>query len=114
MDTRLRTLPIQGFRVLLMIGIVLLHTYGNKPILGGGNELVFFFFVVSGFLYRDKLIWKKYIMKKMLALFPAYWIVLLIHCMMSMLGGVNKFTIDIIPYALLIQSWIPQESVFMH
>ena len=48
----------------------------------------------------------------MLALFPAYWIVLLIHCMMSMLGGVNKFTIDIIPYALLIQSWIPQGSVF--
>lgn len=48
----------------------------------------------------------------MLVLFPAYWIVLLIHCMMSMLGGVNKFTVDIIPYALLIQSWIPQESVF--
>ena len=78
----------------------------------GGNELVSFFFVVSGFLYRDKLIWKKYIVKKMLALFPAYWIILLIHCMMSMLGGVNKFTIDIIPYALLVQSWIPQESVF--
>lgn len=50
----------------------------------------------------------------MLALFPAYWIILFIHCMMSMLGGVNKFTIDIIPYALLVQSWIPQESVFMH
>lgn len=48
----------------------------------------------------------------MLALFPAYWMVLLIHCMMSMLGGVNKFTIDMIPYALLIQSWIPQVSVF--
>ena len=112
MDIKFRTLPIQGFRVLLMMGIVLLHTYGNKPVFGGGNELVSFFFVVSGFLYRDKLIWQKYIVKKMLALFPAYWIVLLIHCMMSMLGGVNKFTVDIIPYALLIQSWIPQESVF--
>ena len=112
MDTQLRTLPIQGFRVFFMMGIVLLHTYGNKPVFGGGNELVSFFFVVSGFLYRDKLIWKKYIVKKMLALFPAYWIILLIHCMMSMLGGVNKFTIDIIPYALLIQSWIPKESVF--
>ena len=112
MDMQFRTLPIQGFRVLLMMGIVLLHTYDNKPVFGGGNELVSFFFVVSGFLYRDKLIWKKYIVKKMLALFPAYWIILLIHCMMSMLGGVNKFTIDIIPYALLVQSWIPQESVF--
>ena len=112
MDIKFRTLPIQGLRVLLMMGIVLLHVYGNKPVFGGGNELVSFFFVVSGFLYRDKLIWQKYIVKKILALFPAYWIVLLIHCMMSMLGGVNKFTVDIIPYALLVQSWIPQVSVF--
>lgn len=112
MNKHLRTLPIQGFRVFLMMSIVLLHTYGNKPVFGGGSECVSFFFVVSGFLYRDKLVWKEYIIKKMLGMFPAYWMVLLIHCMMSMLGGVDKFTIDIIPYALLIQSWIPQESVF--
>lgn len=35
MDTQLRTLPIQGFRVFFMMGIVLLHTYGNKPVFGG-------------------------------------------------------------------------------
>lgn len=38
-----RTLPIQGFRVLLMMGIVLLHTYDNKPVFGGVMNLFLFF-----------------------------------------------------------------------
>lgn len=106
-----RTLPIQGLRVILMLGIVLLHTYGH-PILGSGQELVSFFFVVSGFLYRDNLPWKKYILKKTMKLFPAYWMVLFIYCLMCLFNGENKLSLHMLPYVLLVQSWIPKTYVY--
>lgn len=37
-----RTLPLQGIRVMLMLGIVLLHTYKN-PVFGNAFQLVSFF-----------------------------------------------------------------------
>lgn len=93
-----------------MLGIVLLHTYG-KPILGSGGELVSFFFVVSGFLYRDKLPWKTYMWKKIKALFPTYWLVLLLYCLKCIHAGGDVVKWAIIPHLFLVQSWIPYSGV---
>lgn len=105
-----RTLPLQGLRVLLMMGIVLLHTYG-KPILGSGGELVSFYFVVSGFLYRDKMSWINYVKKKVVTIYPVYWIVLLFYLSKSYHAGCLTIGWGIFPHILLIQSWIPMNGV---
>lgn len=101
-----RTLPLQGFRVLLMLGIVCLHVY-QYPVFGSGRELVSFFFVISGFLYRDKLPWNAYLLKKAISVFPVYWIVLFLSEVICYLRGGNNLTWDIIPHVLLLQSWVP-------
>lgn len=101
-----RTLPLQGLRVLLMVGIVCLHVY-QHPVFGDGRELVSFFFVVSGFLYRDKLSWKKYLKKKAIGVYPIFWIVLLLSEVICYIRGGNNLNWDIIPHILLLQSWIP-------
>lgn len=105
-----RTLPLQGLRVLLMMGIVLLHAYG-KPVLGSGGELVSFFFVVSGFLYRNKLTWAKYVKKKVFGIFPVYWTVLLLYLLKCYHAGSLNVGIGILPHILLVQSWIPMHGV---
>ena len=101
-----RTLPLQGLRVLLMFGIVYLHVC-QRPVLGGGVELVSFFFVISGFLYRDKLPWSKYMKKKALGIYPTYWIVLFLSEIVCFLRGGNNLSWGIIPHVLLLQSWYP-------
>ena len=105
-----RTLPLQGLRVLLMMGIVLLHAYG-KPVLGSGGELVSFFFVVSGFLYRAKLSWAKYVKKKVLGIFPVYWTVLLLYLLECYHAGSLNVGLGILRHILLVQSWIPIHCV---
>lgn len=108
MDTKIseRTLPFQGLRVLLMLCIVMLHTY-NKPILGSGRELVSFFFIISGFLYRDKLPWKQYMKKKIWGVYPIYWIVLILSEIICLLRGGNNIHWSLVPHLLLLQSWYP-------
>lgn len=108
MNTKIseRTLPFQGLRVLLMLGIVMLHTY-NKPILGSGRELVSFFFIISGFLYRDKLPWKQYMKKKIWGVYPIYWIVLILSEIICLLRGGNNIHWSLVPHILLLQSWYP-------
>ena len=101
-----RTLPLQGLRVLLMLGIVMLHTY-HKPILGTGRECVSFFIIVSGFLYRDALPWKQYMRKKAIGIFPVFWIVLMLSEVICLLRGGNNIDWSIIPHILLLQSWYP-------
>lgn len=101
-----RTLPLQGLRVLLMLGIVCLHVY-QHPVFGSGRELVSFFFVISGFLYRDKLPWKAYLKKKAISVYPIFWIVLFLSEVICYLRGGNNLTWGIIPHVLLLQSWVP-------
>ena len=84
-----RTLPFQGLRVLMIMGVMCLHTY-QYPVFGAGEELVSFFFVLSGFLYKDKLSWKSFMLHKFKQIFPFYWICLGIVLFISFIrGGTN-------------------------
>ena len=104
-----RTLPLQGIRVMLMLGIVLLHTYKN-PVFGNAFQLVSFFFIVSGFLYRNKCSYSEYIKKKILGVFPLFWIVLFLSESICFIRGGNNITWSIVPHILLLQSWVPNSD----
>ncbi|MBS5527836.1 MAG: acyltransferase [Prevotella sp.] len=101
-----RTLPFQGLRVLLMFGIVAFHVYPT-PVFGGGSELTCFFFIISGFLYREKYTYKEYMLKKIKGIYPVFWIILGMSILISVIREQYVFKLNIIPHLLLLQSWIP-------
>lgn len=101
-----RTLPFQGLRVILMFGIVAYHIYPT-PLFGSGSDLVSFFFVISGFLYRDKLPWNSFVWKKVKGIYPVYWIVLFLSILIAIIRRQYQFNWDILPHLVLLQSWIP-------
>lgn len=99
-----RTLPFQGLRVILMIGIVGLHTY-YKGIFGEASDLVPFYFVLSGFLYRDKLPWFPYMKKKVLGIYPFYLFIMGCSITICVLRG--RFVLDwnIFPNLFIMEFW---------
>lgn len=46
-----RTLPFQGLRVLMIMGVMCLHTY-QYPVFGAGEELVSFFLFFPDFYIK--------------------------------------------------------------
>lgn len=106
-----RTLPFQGLRVLMIMGVMCLHTY-QYPVFGAGEELVSFFFVLSGFLYKDKLSWKSFMLHKFKQIFPFYWICLGIVLFISFIRGAPIWkSTDLIYHLFLVQSWIPKKDL---
>ena len=99
-----RTLPFQGFRVILMIGIVCMHTY-YMPIFGGGKDLVPFWFVLSGFLYRDRQPWLPYMRKKLLGIYPFYLFILFCSVMICILRGQFVYDVNIFTNILMMGCW---------
>lgn len=105
-----RTMPFQGLRLLMILGVVCLHTYMH-PVFGAGEELVSFFFVISGFLYKNRLPWKQFVWHKVKQIYPFYWLVLLMTLMVAMVRGQHVFNGNLIWHILLVQSWIPQDDL---
>jgi len=106
-----RSLAFQGLRLLFIIDIVCGHA--GHPLLGGGGAECSFFFVLSGFLYRDKKgggKYKDYYLRKIKTIYPVYWLcfALFVLCFIAK-GTVYKMYLgwDIIPHIFLVQSWIP-------
>ena len=87
-----------------MIGIVCMHTY-YRYIFGGGKDLVPFWFVLSGFLYRDKQLWFPYMKKKILSIYPFYLFILVCSIFICILRGRFIFDYNIVTNLLMLNSW---------
>lgn len=105
-----RTVSFQGLRVLMILGVVCLHTY-MRPIFGAGEELVSFFFVVSGFLYKDETSWIQFISHKFKKLFPFYWLVLMLVVLIQFVRNQNVLNVGFLGHLFLLQSWVPSVSL---
>ncbi|MBR3981247.1 MAG: acyltransferase [Bacteroidales bacterium] len=100
-----RTKNFQGLRLLFLLGIAFMHA--DMKFIGEGWLICTFFFVLSGFLYKQPEKWGVYYKKKLLKIFPLYWLSLVV-CIFVRHIAVKW---DIIPHVLLLQSYIPSPSV---
>lgn len=105
----------QGLRLLALAGIVLGHL--GKVWIGGGVELCTFFFILSGFLFKQNNVsdYWGYVKRKITQIFPVYWLCLALYLFLALLrGNVEQSRIgwDFLPHLLLIQSWIPATDMF--
>ena len=99
-----RTRNFQGLRLLFLIGIAFMHA--NMKFIGEGWLICTFFFVLSGFLYKQPEKMGVYYRKKLFKIFPLYWLSLILCIVL------RKVTVDwdILPHILLLQSYIPSSS----
>lgn len=100
-----RTISYQGLRLLFFVSIVAGHC--GHTICGGGGELCSFFFIISGFLYKYRAKYWDYMMKKVLGIFPIYYICLAVTILGHAYKGHLHLGLDIFPHLFLLQSWIP-------
>lgn len=108
-----RTSTFNGFRLLFLIGIVFLHS--GCSFIGKGGEIVSFFFVISGFFYKDRNndTWFCYFFHRAKQIFPFYWTLLIIQkCLLAInwhsIAVFKGFLqIDFIAHFLLLQSFVP-------
>lgn len=99
-----RTRNFQGIRLLFLLGIAFMHA--DMPFIGTGWLMCTFFFVLSGFLFRQPENYGKYVKKKLLKTYPIYWFFFLLYLILY------HFPLDIeaIPHFLLLQSFFPAIS----
>lgn len=105
----------QGLRLIALAGIVMGHL--GKVWIGGGVELCTFFFILSGFLFKQNNVsdYWGYIKRKITQIFPVYWLCLALYLLLALLRGnaeQSKIGWDIIPHLFLIQSWIPTSDMY--
>lgn len=105
----------QGLRLIALAGIVLGHL--GKVWIGGGVELCTFFFILSGFLFKQNNVsdYWGYVKRKITQIFPVYWFCLSLYLLLALLRGnaeQSRIGWDFIPHLLLIQSWIPAADMF--
>lgn len=105
----------QGLRLIALAGIVLGHL--GKVWIGGGVELCTFFFILSGFLFKQNNVsdYWGYVKRKITQIFPVYWLCLSLYLLLALLRGnaeQSRIGWDFIPHLLLIQSWIPAADMF--
>lgn len=118
---------LQSLRFVFAIMILHHHYYGELHIMQTGLFPVAFFFILSGFLMSmgyskkvlsDSFVYRKFIYKRIVKLFPLNAIcVLLPLAWPTLLDIVHKewhplYYIYTIPDILMIQSWIPIEEVY--
>lgn len=101
-----RTRNFQGLRLLLLFGIVFMHA--GLKFIGTGWLMCTFFFILSGFFYRHPDNIFKYIKRKLLKVFPFYWICLFLTIFLRESVSLEG---DVWKYILLIQSFFPSDSV---
>lgn len=99
-----RTRNFQGLRLLFLIGIAFMHA--NLQFIGEGWLICTFFFVLSGFLYRHPQCLRSYYKKKLIKIFPLYWLCLVLCIYLRHLA----VSWDVLPHILLLQSYIPSSS----
>ncbi|MCQ2958682.1 MAG: acyltransferase family protein [Bacteroidales bacterium] len=99
-----QTKNFQGIRILFLLGIAFMHA--QMPIFGQGNLLCTFFFILSGFLYKQPSSVKDYYIKKIVKIYPFYWICIGLYY--SLLT--RPIDWNIIPHILLLQSFVPSSS----
>lgn len=96
-----RTAVFQGMRVIALLCVMFLHS--GYPIVDIGCPITFFF-VISGFLYKEKGdSYKSYMLKKCLKIFPVYWLTFFIDFFINS----RAFSWKMIPHLLLLQTYIP-------
>lgn len=105
----------QGLRLLALAGIVMGHL--GKVWIGGGVELCTFFFILSGFLFKQNNAsdYWGYVKRKITQIFPVYWLCLSLYLLLALLRGnaeQSRIGWDIFPHLFLIQSWIPSTDMF--
>lgn len=98
-----RTASFQFIRIILILGIVCSHC--GLDIIGPGSRCVPFFFILSGFLFKEKPLkeYKSYVKRKIGKLFPFYYFCLLLSIVINRI----PISIKILPHLFLLQSWIP-------
>lgn len=79
-----------------------------------GGELCSFFFIISGFLYKYSPNYWGYIKRKVLNIFPIYYICLIILLLGRTYTGHLHLGLDILPHLFLIQSWLPEFYDSLH
>ncbi len=99
-----QTRNFQGIRILLLLGIAFMHA--QMPIFGQGNLLCTFFFILSGFLYKQPANIKDYYIKKIIKIYPFYWICICLYY--SLLT--RPIAWNIIPHIFLLQSFVPSSA----
>ena len=107
-----------SFLRVVLISIIFLHHIGVYQ--GGGAIAVCCFFILSGFCsaisYKDKVIsphfnYLKYILSRCVKYYPVHWLTLILFIFLlqgGALGSLKYFMVN----ASLLQSWIPQMSVY--
>lgn len=103
-----RTRNFQGLRFLFLIGIAAMH--GKMTFLGEGGHLCSFFFIISGFFYKQPQDLKQYYIRKITKLFPFYWLCMILYFILF--GWKIKW--DIIPHLFLLQSFFPAPNTAMY
>lgn len=96
-----RTAVFQGMRVIALLCVMFLHA--GYPIVAIGCPITFFF-VISGFLYKDKgESYKGYLWNKCKKLFPIFWITFAIDFFLNH----RVLSWKMIPHLLLVQTYVP-------
>lgn len=105
MSKSIRTANIQFIRLILITGVVAVHA--GCQFLGAGNEIVSFFFIVSGFLFKSDLPGPCYFWNKVKRIYPVYILFFLILILGTVLTT-RSFDVvekDIWWHLLLLQSF---------
>lgn len=88
---------------------------------GGGSMGVAFFFVLGGFSmtlgYKDKVLqhgfsYKQYLLKRCIKFYPLHWLCLLAALPITLLSFYWKHIPIFFINATLLQTWVPEESVY--
>ncbi len=96
-----RTAVFQGMRVIALICVMFLHA--GHPIVAIGLPITFFF-VISGFLYKDKgESYKGYLLNKCKKLFPIFWITFVLDFFLNH----RVLSWKMIPHFFLVQTYGP-------
>ena len=114
---------IQGLTALRVLFMLMIFVHHCNFSYGGGSCAVAGFFIMSGFCmtlgYREKVLWEgfswpKFILRRAIKLYPIHWVGLLLMWILSgcyfHLGP--KFIGTLSMNAALLQSWIPNKSVY--
>ena len=105
-----RTAIFQGLRLIGIVTIVAGHA--GMSLVGGGNWCTFFF-LLSGFLFRDSIRtpqeYGKYLWRKVSRLYPIYWFCLALYLLLAVVRGCEQqYTLhwDFVAHFFLIQTWL--------
>lgn len=83
--------------------------HAGVPFMGFSGDSVVFFFIVSGFLYRDKgCKWYEYWWRKVKYIFPIYWFTVIVTGAIKYICGLDHcLHPNILPHMFLLQTIFP-------